>query len=310
MKISSTALRYGLAALFLMKVGAAEADTDAPDISQQCKDAVIKYGVLMKDGKPAGLALLNKPVLKVAIVEGDPETFKVLEGTIPEKDKRGLSSVLLRKATYAVSFDNDAVKIPPREDLEEIFKKAFSYRYEGNVVFVSPAEAPDIFFQPYIDASGDIISGGFSSIPPLDFDHRELEAFREIGLQYDYAVAGGDYAAVVGVNAISWQLGHQLIKNVVEKPSEADPAAITKAFYTETLIHELGHGAAGILHPHDAIDRVRIYEPYACTVLEAKSLDDDQNPGYMSYGPHEESWYDRRTSELIRRYMKPEMKGP
>lgn len=141
-------------------------------ISDQCKAAMIEHGVLMNGDVPAGMEMINRDVIRVAIAqagghEDSPNSLKSLMGqSINLEDKS--------------EFYTTPVDFP--ENIEELTREAFSFWFEGEIEFVGYDEGPDLRMfafdtdgafgsfpvntdQPDIGASKAIIGIGLQSYP-------------------------------------------------------------------------------------------------------------------------------------------------
>lgn len=123
-------------------------------ITPQCQAAMIKHGVLMKDGKPAGMALMNKPVLRIALVEvGEngklPHNFLTFsEGAWSEESK------YFNKASIFTQLQKNTMK------------RGIEFWYKGKMEFVPFDEDSDISIFAFKDSNWG--NGGLSTLPEND----------------------------------------------------------------------------------------------------------------------------------------------
>lgn len=121
-------------------------------ISDQCKAAMIEHGVLMKDGKPAGMKMMNRDVIRISIAkagenESSPHSFQTLmKQSINLEDK--------------IEFYTSPTDFP--DNIEELTREALGFWFDGEVEFVGYDEGPDVRIFAF-DAEG-----AFGSFPEND----------------------------------------------------------------------------------------------------------------------------------------------
>lgn len=130
----------------------------AGKITPTCRRALQQYGVLqLKDGTPAGRALMHKPVLKIALVENEfPLEFLTDDLKAYNEKQRVLS---------------EPAALPPK--IKESVIEGIRFWYKGRVEFVDLRhEKPDIT----IVATARIPSGGraFASYPLNEGQNKEF----------------------------------------------------------------------------------------------------------------------------------------
>lgn len=127
---------------------------------ESCEAAMIRGGVLMKDGRPAGARLIEQDVLRVAIVEAGadgrfPDDFyNFTRAHIPENDH---------------NFLDMAAKFP--EDIQEIVQDAVGSWSSADVIFVDYRQGADIFIFSFSDPERGI--NGAATFPEHDSMYAE-----------------------------------------------------------------------------------------------------------------------------------------
>lgn len=118
------------------------------NISDQCRQAIIEYGILMNGDKPAGRNLMNLPVMRISIVQNE----------FPSE----LMTPYVENKLKQYGFTKPDV-FP--SGIEDSIKRAVGYWYNGKVEVVDLDENPDMRILAF-HGSGTI--GGFASFPIHD----------------------------------------------------------------------------------------------------------------------------------------------
>ena len=258
-------------------------------ITEQCKAEMIKNGVLtveLDDGGivPAGMPLLSKNVLRIAIVEGDvngayPEGFVNDDFSAFLDDGRGYFESLVMGNGGAFP-----------DGIENSVRRSIGYWYDGEVQFVSSDDDPDIsIFAFETDGDLPVISMGKASFPANNHDNE------------NYASYGGDQAYVaINVGLI----GLADYSDVVMNGGSFNDAI------EDFLRHEFGHTFA-VLHPHEAGEEVKADSDRLCSDVEIDALQQYFANAIMSVdsaSPDEvraESEYDAGVRDYIQRGVAP-----
>ncbi len=163
-------------------------------ITPECQAAMIEHGVLMKDGKPAGMELMNKDVIRVAIAS--PEHFQRFQ------------SLMLQSINLEDKLEYYDATIDFPDNIQELTSEAFAFWYSGKVEFVEFDDKPDLRIFAFDK------EGAFGSFP-VNTDLPSIgasEAIIGIGLQ-SYPTD----QSIMGV--IRHEIGHALFG--VDHPHDA-----------------------------------------------------------------------------------------
>lgn len=240
---------------------------------------MIKHGVLMKtleDGTevPAGHELMNKDTLRIALVEADDT------GRFPASFDAGGIDVAIEEKLIPLKqhFNIGPTQFPAT--IRDIVTRAITDQwFEGEIEFVSLSENPDL----QIAAFNSAMLSGLGTHPPADETMLpdELAAHDNITIPRIPTML-----LSIDTDNLPWS----------RQPQET-------VLY-ETVSHEFGHNL-GVFHPFSAVERVIDTKTGDCTLREVVELQNPDNPGIMSYGPEQETWYDVGTRDFVKTGQPP-----
>lgn len=256
-------------------------------ISEECKAAMVENGVLMKDGQPAGVVLMQKDTLRVAFIQKNENGG----GVKPDSLSPDLIEYLNLTGRLNLLFQIDR---PQGDyDIKTAFVEGVSYWYDGAVEFVSPHEKPDL--QVMLFAGGMDMPYGFSSFPSND--HPDA---------YPY---NGD-SAIMGINVLRAENPDFFYESLLGKGAKSEYSGeTTQEVVTKIVRHEFGHNL-GILHPEQALRYSVKEDPKVCDVKGALT---ELANGIMSEGDNSDGSqnipsddtvfsYDTVTRDFIRNF--------
>ncbi|ODS23235.1 hypothetical protein AB835_09770 [Candidatus Endobugula sertula] len=128
------------------------------NITAECQEKMIEYGVVTNDGIPAGYDLINSDKIKIALLDED-FTMNDLEKSIG------------KEVPYLYSTDELQSQFSELYDFEDIARRALSYWYKGEIEFVDTDDSPNMYVFAY---KGGIVSG-VATVP--ENDHVNLDTF-------------------------------------------------------------------------------------------------------------------------------------
>lgn len=252
---------------------------------------MIEHGVLMKtlpDGTkvPAGMGMMNKELLRIAIVEAD-ENGNIPDGFVTEE----LQEYYMGRGKEELIDYFSRFTIP----MEGIITKALSRWTNAEIEFVDYTDEPDVSIFPYTPRNPFDTSAGVATVPVNDDD---MSGTRNAVI----AINTERYSKAELVAIFEAVTGEELSNSDKNKIPETKPYEM---LLLETLEHEIGHAVFGILHPHSsngsgAIDRVIYEAENPCNAEEVAELAGSQNPDIMSYGgEHQETWYTKGARRFL-----------
>lgn len=235
------------------------------NISELCRNAVLEHGVLMNGDAPAGRALMEQPVLRVALIEN---TFPA------ELMTEDFSAYLERSGSRLGQPDAFPAGI------EEAARRAIGYWHEGEVQFVSLNENPDIRLVAY---NGPDRIGGFATYPLNDdIDLNETGYNRSLGFKDPVIAIDMRTARFVTEYGSSGATLLQGIESVIR--------------------HEFGH-SLGLRHPELIMGDLLRQEPAVCSPSDVSTLKPVFEKSHMaavSAGPTEGSEADTLLRQTVR----------
>lgn len=254
-------------------------------ISEACHRAVLERGVLLNDGLPAGFELMQKDVVRIALIDTDAS------GAFPD-DFVNRFRPLLGQSEVLDAF-TPALDSPHGlpKGMRDIVRDAFSHWHSGHVVFVSPRENADITvfgfskdaLERFVDDPERTKVAGFATLPPNDHTNNAVLGGGDPIIHYNVG-------QLVGIN-IDFFDGHTpSIGHFIGSFDEDGAASLNR-----WLKHEFGH-SFGLLSMHNVVDAV----PHiSCDSDEYAQLNDPKTSGIMAYGDGEEARYDRDARKYI-----------
>ncbi|MGB0720572.1 MAG: hypothetical protein ACPGRX_08860 [Bdellovibrionales bacterium] len=238
----------------------------------------------MKDGKPAGIKLMNLDEIKIAIIDtyNDGNSKNFITPEIQDEFRKTEDSLLLESlASFPV-------------EMEGIFKRAIGFWTDADIKFVSYKETPDIIIFAFDNSRPETFATGGRATFPLN-DNKDG----------DYSGFSQQIIALPNSNISLEDLFSSLGLSFSDDGTSLESSEMSyegKLF--QVARHEFGH-VFGILHPFDAVDFVGNHHNDICSLPERNTLNSEADPGVMSYEAIErrsqnESFYDRGTREFVR----------